>query len=80
MVQIVVTDMSDVDASVTQQLRNTMREIGVEKELHHQAVNGNSRSWTAAAAYPSAARMSAGSRSGKSSQDLPRVTPGRQPP
>jgi len=68
MLQILVADMSSVNASVTQQLRNTMREIGVEKELHHRAVNGNSRSWTAAAAYSSAARMSAGSRSRKSSR------------
>lgn len=44
---IVVTNVS----GVPQQLRHTMREIGVKKELHYRTANGSSRSWTAAAAY-----------------------------
>jgi hypothetical protein len=42
--QIVVTDMNSIELSLTQQLRNTMRQIGIEKELHRPATSGNSRS------------------------------------
>ena len=69
LLQVVFTDVHGIDVCVTQQSSDTMREVGVEDKLHCPAVaSGSSRSCTAAAAYSSAAVMSASSRSGKSSR------------
>jgi hypothetical protein len=56
------------DAGVAKQGSNPPRQVRVEQQRHAKCRSGSSRSWTAAAAYSRAARMSASSSSGKSSR------------
>lgn len=58
-----ISDRDRVMTRLPQQPGNARRQVGVDQESHAGRVSGSSLSCTAAAAYSSAAGMSAGSRS-----------------
>jgi hypothetical protein len=57
-----VDDMHGNETRGAQAHRDPRREVRVEQELHAGRASGSSRSFTASAAYSSAAKMSARSR------------------
>lgn len=62
--EVDVSHMDGIEAGVSEPGDDTRCEVGVEEELHAGRETGTSRSFTAAAAYSSAASTSSSSRYG----------------